>query len=59
MKWDIPIGEEIHPGNLGCQGCGGALAMRLALKALGPDTVIAMATGCMETRTQMVSWFAS
>ena len=36
MKWDIPIGEEIHPGNLGCQGCGGALAMRLALKALGP-----------------------
>jgi pyruvate/2-oxoacid:ferredoxin oxidoreductase beta subunit len=46
MKWDIPIGEEIHPGNLGCQGCGGALAMRLALKALGPDTVAVIPACC-------------
>ena len=36
MKWAIPLAEEVHPGNLGCQGCGGSLAMRLALKALGP-----------------------
>ena len=46
MKWDIPIGEETDPGNLGCQGCGGALAMRLALKALGPDTVMVIPACC-------------
>jgi pyruvate/2-oxoacid:ferredoxin oxidoreductase beta subunit len=46
MKWDIPIGEAIDPGNLGCQGCGGALAMRLALKALGPDTVVVIPACC-------------
>ena len=46
MKWDIPLAEEIHPGNLGCQGCGGALAMRLALKALGPDTVAVIPACC-------------
>jgi len=27
MKWAIPVDEEMNPGNLGCQGCGGALAM--------------------------------
>jgi len=46
MKWAIPIDEEIHPGNLGCQGCGAALAMRLALKALGPDTVAVIPACC-------------
>ena len=46
MKWNIPLDEEIHPGNLGCQGCGGALAMRLALKALGPDTVAVIPACC-------------
>ena len=46
MKWDIPFEEGVHPGNLGCQGCGGALAMRLALKALGPDTVAVIPACC-------------
>jgi len=46
VKWNIPLEEGIHPGNLGCQGCGGALAMRLALKALGPDTVAVIPACC-------------
>ena len=46
MKWDIPIEESVHPGNLGCQACGGALAMRLALKALGRDTVVVIPACC-------------
>ena len=43
-------GEEEYfaSGHRACQGCAEALAVRLVLKALGPDTVIANATGCME-----------
>jgi pyruvate/2-oxoacid:ferredoxin oxidoreductase beta subunit len=33
-------------GHLACQGCGGAQAMRFALKALGPKTVIVMPACC-------------
>jgi pyruvate/2-oxoacid:ferredoxin oxidoreductase beta subunit len=33
-------------GHLACQGCGGAQAMRFALKALGPETVIVMPACC-------------
>jgi pyruvate ferredoxin oxidoreductase beta subunit len=40
--------EYFSPGHRACQGCGEALALRLMCKALGPDTVIANATGCME-----------
>ena len=35
-------------GHRACQGCGEALAIRLMCKALGKDTVITNATGCME-----------
>jgi pyruvate/2-oxoacid:ferredoxin oxidoreductase beta subunit len=46
VKLDIPLQERIHPGNLGCQGCGGALSMRLALKAIEGDAVAVIPACC-------------
>ncbi|NOZ00713.1 MAG: pyruvate synthase subunit beta [Deltaproteobacteria bacterium] len=43
-----PKDEEFKPGHRACQGCGLALAVRLALKASGKDVVVATATGCLE-----------
>jgi pyruvate ferredoxin oxidoreductase beta subunit len=40
--------ENFAPGHRACIGCGEALAVRLACKALGQSTIIANATGCME-----------
>ena len=40
--------ELFCAGHRACQGCGEALAVRLMCKALGENTVIASATGCME-----------
>jgi len=40
--------EPFAPGHRACIGCGEALAVRLACKALGQNVVIANATGCME-----------
>jgi pyruvate ferredoxin oxidoreductase beta subunit len=40
--------EPFAPGHRACIGCGEALAVRLACKALGRNVVIANATGCME-----------
>lgn len=45
---NVPLEEYLAPGHRACQGCAEVLALRLALKALGPDTVVANATGCME-----------
>ena len=43
--------EILAPGHSFCIGCGEALALRLACKALGKNIVIASATGCMEICT--------
>ncbi|MDQ7781966.1 MAG: pyruvate synthase subunit PorB [Desulfomonilaceae bacterium] len=40
--------EYINSGHRACQGCAEVLAVRHVLKAIGPDMVLAMATGCME-----------
>ena len=40
--------EYFVPGHRACVGCGEALAVRLACKALGQNVIIANATGCME-----------
>jgi len=40
--------EYFVPGHRACIGCGEALAVRLACKALGQNVIIASATGCME-----------
>lgn len=36
------------PGHRACAGCGPALAMRYITETTGPNTIIGMATGCME-----------
>jgi len=40
--------EYFSPGHRACQGCAEVLAVRLVAKALGRDTIVACATGCME-----------
>lgn len=40
--------ELVASGHRACQGCAEVLAVRHVLKAIGPDMVLAMATGCME-----------
>ena len=40
--------ENFAPGHRACLGCGEALAVRLACKALGDNVIIINATGCME-----------
>ena len=40
--------EYFSPGHRACQGCAEVLAVRLVAKALGKDTIVACATGCME-----------
>lgn len=43
--------EYLAEGHNFCTGCGEALAIRLALKALGDNVIVAMATGCGEVCT--------
>ncbi|MCF7811095.1 pyruvate synthase subunit beta [bacterium] len=38
--------EIMHSGHVACPGCGAALAMRLALKTLGRDTIIVFPACC-------------
>jgi pyruvate ferredoxin oxidoreductase beta subunit len=56
---NLPLEEFFAPGHRACQGCAEVLALRLALKALGKDTIVANATGCMEivsTPLPTTSW---
>jgi len=46
VNFAIPSDEVMAPGHLGCAGCGGTLAMRLALKALGRQTVLVVPACC-------------
>ena len=41
----------LSPGHRACAGCGQMIAARLAANALGPNTIIANATGCLEVVT--------
>jgi pyruvate ferredoxin oxidoreductase beta subunit len=47
----IPEEELLAPGHRGCAGCGATIGVRLALKALGRNTVAISATGCLEVIT--------
>ena len=47
----IPEEELLAPGHRGCAGCGASIGVRLALKALGKNTVAISATGCLEVMT--------
>ena len=44
----MPRDEFFTSGHRSCQGCGEALAVRWACKAIGKEAIIAHATGCME-----------
>lgn len=48
---EIPKEELLAPGHRGCAGCGASIAVRLALKTLGKNTVAISATGCLEVMT--------
>jgi pyruvate ferredoxin oxidoreductase beta subunit len=45
---DHPEEEFAVSGHRACQGCAEILALRQALKVFGKDTILSMATGCME-----------
>ena len=44
----LPNEEYFVAGHRSCQGCAEALAVRHVQKALGKDTIVSCATGCME-----------
>ncbi len=48
--------EYFVPGHRACLGCGEALAVRLASKALGQNAIIVSATGCMEIVSSQLPW---
>lgn len=43
--------ELFSSGHRACGGCGQAVAARTVVEALGPNTIIANATGCLEVTT--------
>lgn len=46
MKLTIPEQEYVEPGHMACLGCGGPLAMRYFLKAMGKETILAIPACC-------------
>ena len=50
-KTTNPKASLLAPGHRGCAGCGQMIAARLVADALGPNTIIANATGCLEVVT--------
>ena len=50
-KTKIKSESLLAPGHRACAGCGQAMAARAVVNALGPNTIIANATGCLEVTT--------
>jgi pyruvate/2-oxoacid:ferredoxin oxidoreductase beta subunit len=46
MLWNVSYIEHMNQGHMACPGCGAALAMRHALKALGEDTIVVIPACC-------------
>ncbi len=46
IKYQLPPEEILAPGHFACPGCGGTLAMRYALKALGRKTILVIPACC-------------
>ncbi|WP_258358798.1 thiamine pyrophosphate-dependent enzyme [Moorella sulfitireducens] len=46
---EVPEDELFTGGHGGCRGCGAALAVRQAMKVLGPRTIINIPASCMAT----------
>ena len=55
---DIPREDRFAPGHRLCAGCGPAIAMKLAMKAVRGPTVLVNATGCVEVATSMYPYSA-
>jgi len=51
QKYKNPFNHLLAPGHRGCAGCGELLAARHAINALGKDTIVVSATGCLEVTT--------
>ncbi|MDO8592686.1 MAG: thiamine pyrophosphate-dependent enzyme [bacterium] len=51
VKKSDPKASLLSPGHRACAGCGQLIAARLVADALGPNTIIANATGCLEVVT--------
>ena len=43
--------EMLNSGHRACAGCGQLIAAKVVAETLGPDTIIANATGCLEVTT--------
>lgn len=57
--YQTPLNHLYNPGHTACAGCGQSIAARHVIDALGPKTIIANATGCLEvftTRYPQSSW---
>jgi len=50
-EYKNPFNHLLAPGHRGCAGCGELLAARHVLDALGPNTIVVSATGCLEVTT--------
>jgi pyruvate ferredoxin oxidoreductase beta subunit len=48
--------ENFAPGHRACIGCGEALAVRLAFKAIGQNAIVVNATGCVEIFTSQLPY---
>ncbi|MFH1080000.1 MAG: thiamine pyrophosphate-dependent enzyme [Pseudomonadota bacterium] len=46
MQTDAMDREFVHPGHVGCPGCGATIAMRFVLKALGEKTMMVLPACC-------------
>lgn len=46
MLWNITNVEYLSSGHMGCPGCGAALSMRHALKALGENSIVIIPACC-------------
>ncbi|MFC1946987.1 pyruvate synthase subunit PorB [Chloroflexota bacterium] len=55
-KRQVTKEEYLAPGHRACIGCVEVLSVRLAMKALGPDTIVVSATGCMEIVSSQLPW---
>ena len=56
---DLPKEELFGQGNVGCKGCGAAVAGRQAMKALGSRSIITIPASCMATlggNNQKTAW---
>lgn len=51
IKYQNPLNHLLAPGHRGCSGCGELLAARHVVDALGKNTIVVCATGCLEVTT--------